>query len=1383
MLWEAGPDRRGTWFNRRWLEYRGRTAAEERGEGWSDGIHPEDLGRLLEAYRDAWEEAEAFSVEYRLQGAEGEYRWVLDHGAPRVDGDGRLLGYVGACIDVHDTRSALEELRGRERQQAMVADLGRFAFEVEDEQELLDITVKLVAEGLGVPLAAVLRRTEDPAWLEIEAMTGWDETRLATRRVASDPSTLAGFSLATDGPVVTDDLPNETRFRGGPGLRSHGVVSAISTVVRMPGGPYGVIGGYATEPHPFGEDDVVFLRSIGNLIGAWLARRGVERALRASEVEARLAFSAGRMGSWSWDLATGRVSWSPEMEAVYGLDPGAFGGSFDEFVERIHPDDRAAAVEAIGTAASSEQPFSLEHRVVRPDGRVLWLDGRGAPVRDADGRVTGWVGVGIDVTDRKQAENELAEREQETRLALAAGRMGFWRWDSRTGEGTWSPELEDLVGVDRGSYDGTWESFIAPILAEDGPLLRDVIGASAVTGEEFAVGYRIRRSDGKLRWIETRGRPIEDGEWIGVSIDVTEQRKVQEALLQANAQLEETVARLDTLLANSPVGFAFYDEQFRFVRVNQPMADINGVPVDAHLGRSLPDLLPDVGPKVERLLRRVAATGRTVPDVEISGQTPAQPGVERHWLASYYPVPGPDGDPIGYGAMVVEITERKRLERATRLTGAVSELLAESPELDSVLARTARLMVPALADMCAIYLLPRTDVARRCVIVHSDPEVGAALLAADERWPLDIPTMLEQSADLRRGRPVVVPHVTEELRRAFARNDEQLALAERHGVTSSITAPLHVGDDIVGLMFLDFTSISGRVHQPADLGLVESLADRIVLVLERAYLTAEAQRATARLDLLNDVSELLLGALDTRARLEGVTTVVVPTFADACVAYLATPEGLQLAACKIADGDLGAVTVWTDAPATPIDGAGPMAAAFRSREPVLVSDVPADLAVALNPAERGSEADLEMRSALVVPMLADDEPLGVLVFGYSGSGRRYGDDDVALAKEIARKVAPAVEDAMRFEHELATAEALQRSLLPERLPELQDAELAARYVPGGVGLKVGGDWYDAVPLRDGRVMLAIGDVVGHGVRAAASMGKLRNVLQYGALDGLAPAALLQRLNAYFCALADADMATLFVAEYDPGRHRIRYANAGHPPAFLRHPDGAIELLDQGRGMPLCATDQARYHEAEHALSPGSLLLLYTDGLIERRGESLDAGFERLGAVLRDASFDVEDVADTVLFELLQDGAPPDDVAVLCVATIPTSDDLQLRLPASPRHLARMRKVVTDWLTAKGATVEEAREITVAVNEVAANAIEHAYGLADAAYIVVGYADGRAVEFEVRDFGRWRNRRVRGDRGRGLDLARALMDSVEVVPDDDGTLVRLRRRLGHTEEGT
>ncbi len=287
--------------------------------------------------------------------------------------------------------------------------------------------------------------------------------------------------------------------------------------------------------------------------------------------------------------------------------------------------------------------------------------------------------------------------------------------------------------------------------------------------------------------------------------------------------------------------------------------------------------------------------------------------------------------------------------------------------------------------------------------------------------------------------------------------------------------------------------------------------------------------------------------------------MVLPTFGDACVAYLAGEQGLRPTVCRVAEGPLNTVRACADIPAADVGGAGPVATAFRTRESVLVTDVPPGLG---EPAQL-----LGLHSVLVVPLLAADEPIGVLVFGYSGSGRRYGRDDIGLAREIAGRVAPAVEDAMRFERELATAEALQRSLLPDQLPELQDADLATRYVPGGVGLKVGGDWYDAVPLRDGRVMLVIGDVVGHGVRAAASMGKLRNVLQYSALDGLAPAAVLARLNAYFCALVDSDMATLLIAEYD-SEHRPHPVFERRPPA--RHAPDARRDRRSARGRAVHA---------------------------------------------------------------------------------------------------------------------------------------------------------------------------------------------------------------------
>lgn len=1370
LLWAADPDRRFTWCNQRWLDFTGRTSADELGRGWTESVHPHDLEQCLEVSRVASEREEPFRVEYRLRRADDTFRWVLDQGVPWWGQDGRFRGFAGLCVDVHETRTTLETIRLRERQQAMVADFGRFALEVDDEQELLDFAVKLLADGLSVPLTSAMRLTDDGHWLKIMTGTGWDPVLLGADRVSATPSTLAGYSLETDEPAVSNDLRTETRFEGGPGLSSHGVLSAMSAIIRLPGRRYGVLGAYSTELRTFGEDDIVFTHSLANLLGASFARREVEAELRSREMEARLAIAAGRMGSWRWDVATSRVRWSPEMASLYGLESGRFAGTFAAFLDLVHPEDRDQVVRSLEAATVAGADFSLEHRVLLPDGAVRWFQGRGSPIKAADGHIESWIGVGIDITESKQVEQELRDYEYETRLAFRAGRMGSWRWSGRTSRGFWSPELEDLVGAEPGSYDGSWESFVRPILVEDGPQLRDAIIDAQKRGDEFGAGYRIRRRDGEIRWIETRGRELDDGDWIGVSIDVTDYRLAEAALRESNARLQETVGRLDTLLANAPLGFAFYDRELRYVRLNQPLADNNGLTIEDHLGRRVSEVLPDVGPQVEQMLRTVLETGAPVADVEVTGQTPAQPGVERHWLASFYPVHGPDEAPAEFGAIVVEITEQKRQERASRLTGAISELLAAGPDLGDLLERAAAIMVPDLADSCCIYLLPRTDVARRFAVAHSLPEMGESLAHADVRWPLDVSRILASNFELRAGRPVLVQHVTPGMREKFAQGPEHLEIAERLDVRSSILVPLHVGDDVVGLLRLDYSGVSGRVYQPGDVALVEALGDRIVLVLERAYLTGEAARAKARLDLLAQVSELLTVGLDTRARLEAVTDVVLPTFGDACVAYLVGDAGLKPAVCKLAGVHLDReLDRWADVPTADVRGPGPVATAFRTREPVVVREVPDDFG---EPAQA-----LGLRSLLAVPLLAGDEPLGVLVFGYSGSGRRYAKEDLGLAREIASRVAPAVEDAMRFEREVATAEALQRSLLPDQLPVLKDADLATRYVPAGVGLKVGGDWYDAVPLRDGRVMLVIGDVVGHGVRAAASMGKLRNVSQYSALDGLAPAEVLQRLNGYFCALADADMATMLVAEYDPGRQRLRYASAGHPPAVLRMPDGTVEMLEGGRSMPLCASDQAQFHEAECDLPAGSMLVLYTDGLIERRGESLDIGLDRLVAALRSAPTGVEDVADALLRDFLADDAPADDVALLCVGVRGPEPTLRLRLPATARQLSPMRRAAAEWLDRVGASEEEVHEITVAVNEAAANAIEHAYGLFDADFVVEADSSGSDVEFVVRDFGQWRTRRGTGDRGRGLDLARGLMDSVDVQPGSDGTVVRLRRRLG------
>jgi anti-sigma regulatory factor (Ser/Thr protein kinase) len=526
---------------------------------------------------------------------------------------------------------------------------------------------------------------------------------------------------------------------------------------------------------------------------------------------------------------------------------------------------------------------------------------------------------------------------------------------------------------------------------------------------------------------------------------------------------------------------------------------------------------------------------------------------------------------------------------------------------------------------------------------------------------------------------------------------------------------------------------------------------------------------------------LLTVELDSHARLTALPRLVLPAFADVCAVHVVEDDGsLRVASFAATDREAQTrVDPATSVPAAPPDADTPWGQAVISGEPVVSTPIAPALAEKLAQAVAGPEPNtltIDMRSILSVPLLGPHGPIGAVSFAYGSSGRRYRPDDVTLARELARRAAPAVENALRFEQERATALALQRSLLPERLPDLPEAELAARYLPGSAELEIGGDWYDVLALPGGRLLFAIGDVVGHGIRAASSMGKIRNALHFCALDDMSPGAILGRLNDHFCGLDDADMATLLVLVYDARRELVRFSSAGHPPPLVQAPGREPEFLPGGRGAPLCASDRSRYPELEAPLPPGSLLVLYTDGLIERRNESLDVGLRRLADALRGAPEKVEALADHLLVAQLGDTAPGDDVALLAARALPPAPGLDLRLPARPRQLVFLRERLRDWLEGLGAAPTETGEITLAVNEAAANAVEHAYGLADADFSVEARVDEPSVVvMRVRDMGRWRDQAAH-TRGRGLDLMRGLMDDVSVDSGPQGTTVVLRRRL-------
>ncbi|HYX80539.1 MAG TPA: SpoIIE family protein phosphatase, partial [Actinomycetota bacterium] len=361
------------------------------------------------------------------------------------------------------------------------------------------------------------------------------------------------------------------------------------------------------------------------------------------------------------------------------------------------------------------------------------------------------------------------------------------------------------------------------------------------------------------------------------------------------------------------------------------------------------------------------------------------------------------------------------------------------------------------------------------------------------------------------------------------------------------------------------------------------------------------------------------------------------------------------------------------------------------------------------------------------------------------------------------------------ERERAIAETLQRSLLLERLPEIPGVALAARYVPASADMLVGGDWYDAVELPDGRLGLAIGDVAGHGLASTSAMGQLRTALRAFASEDPAPERVLARVHRITRDWLDLDMATLLFAVFDPRTNELRFSNAGHPPPLVVTPGEGSGFVRGALAPPLgAAPAHEGFEEATITLAPGSTLLLYTDGLIERRGLSVSVGLTRLQAWTSADAADLDRFLERVIENLVEQPAS-DDVAVLALRPAALGPGpFRMDVAPEPRRLEILRHGIRRWLEAVAVPRGTADDVLVACMEACTNVIRHA-GAPDARFeIRLARRNGR-IEATVRDRGTWRPEDPVGE-GRGLELMRALMDEVEILPRPDGTTVRMRRRL-------
>jgi PAS domain S-box-containing protein len=641
-------------------------------------------------------------------------------------------------------------------------------------------------------------------------------------------------------------------------------------------------------------------------------------------------------------------------------------------------------------------------------------------------------------------------------------------------------------------------------------------------------------------------------------------------------------------------------------------------------------------------------------------------------------VVGPDGVPQRILGTVVDVTDtREQADReldAVRRAAAIAEVAAELAnatritQLTDIALRGAGVLG---AESIGLAVLdPRDDklylhVTRRIVDTVAS-EADVELPAGGVETPLDDELPMQYVA--RHGEPLVFADAAA----AEARFPRMAGVNAVLGTRALAALPLRVEGRLLGSFIVVWTT--DHAFTESDLALLEGLTAQIALTasrlqadMVRADAVAAMTEATARLQLLADAGRVLSGSLDITQQVEQLADLVVPALADWCWLVVTDEHGrLRQLASAHRDPALRAelelyvhsmVAVMTEHAAAQV--------VTRTGRPLVLPRIDRERVERALPEQATREllVRLGLDSGVIVPLVARGQTLGALGLFNDAARGPQTPAEAETAVEVGRRAGLALHHARLYGQQRALAQALQHSMLTAP-PEPDHCEIVVRYVPAAAGAEIGGDWYDAFLEAGGATVLAIGDVVGHDSRAAADMGQLRGLLRgISYAGGAPPAQVLTQLDAAIRGLALDTMATALVARLEQDRAdlradrtRLRWSSAGHPPPVVIDPDGSVRVLDgEAADLLLGVEPSAPRADRVADLPAGSTLLLYTDGLVERRDRDLDTGTAALVAVLREcAGLPLGELCDRVLERLFLPDAQ-DDVALLAVRLHPQGE--------------------------------------------------------------------------------------------------------------------------------
>src|SRR5215471_1582748 len=695
-------------------------------------------------------------------------------------------------------------------------------------------------------------------------------------------------------------------------------------------------------------------------------------------------------------------------------------------------------------------------------------------------------------------------------------------------------------------------------------------------------------------------------------------------------------ALLATLLREAPIGFAFFGTDLRFRRINRSLARLHGRQGSDHLGLLPSQVWPDsLAARAETAIRHVLADDQPLfePDQCINGPPAGgdRVGAARHWAFSWFPSHGPEGEISGVALIAVDVTERRNAEEAVRrseeryrslvqagaqvvwVTTPAGEIAEDSPEWRWITGQS-------LEEYLGSGWLDAVHPEDRERVERDWQECVQAGKVFDNRYRVRTKSGSYRHYDVR-----AVP---------IERDGK---IIEWVGASTDVTAQREAEE------------MRGRLTEQ-----LSAAALRTARLQQATSMLAEALTVEQVVQVITEVGRSAIGAERSAVAVLDEQQLRLRTInADGLPDSLGAPGG-----------DI------------PVSAPSVMTSAILTRRPLLLEspealrrqfDGVANVGLFLSHSDE--------RAWVGLPLIAAGAPLGALRFSFTRP-RQITEEERVFLEALAGQCALALERATLFEREHTTAETLQRSLLPDTLPTVPGIILAARCLPVTRNMEIGGDWYDAFRLPDGRLAVATGDVMGKGLTAAAGMGRVRNALRALALTDPRPAAVLAGLDRLFTATElDEQVTTVAYLVFDPVSGEGLAGNAGHPPPLLMSRDAAPRLDLGEAGTPLgWASPRQQY---VFRLPPGHTAVLYSDGLVENRRRGLDAGLDELVAVAAQAAPEVaEDPARLLeyLVDRMLTGYEQDDDVTVLVLHVPRRDGkVQADDPATSMIAAKTGK--------------------------------------------------------------------------------------------------------------